>query len=40
LVHDSARKSHECPVFSHNFAKFIAQRQDLDRMDVFRTAYG
>ncbi|MCH7507100.1 MAG: transposase, partial [Proteobacteria bacterium] len=25
---------------SHNFAKFIAQRQDLDRLDVFRTAYG
>ena len=25
---------------SHNFAKFIAQRQDLDRMDVFHTAYG
>ena len=24
----------------HNFAKFIAQRQDLDRLDVFRTAYG
>ena len=25
---------------SHNFAKFITQRQDLDRLDVFRTAYG
>lgn len=25
---------------SHNFAKFIAQRQDLDRLDVFRFAYG
>lgn len=24
----------------HNFAKFIAQRQDLDRMDVFRVASG
>ena len=25
---------------SHNFAKFIAQRQDLDRLDIFRIAYG
>ncbi len=25
---------------SHNFAKFIAKRQDLDRLDVFRIASG
>jgi hypothetical protein len=25
---------------NHNFAKFIAQRQDLDRLDVFRIASG
>ena len=25
---------------SHNFAKFIAERQDLDRLDVFRIASG
>ena len=25
---------------SHSFAKFIAQRQDLDRLDVFRVASG
>ena len=25
---------------SHNFAKFIAQRQDFDRLDVFRIASG